>query len=125
MTAENEDFSGQSEEAPIEENSENFYIDILTGNSERVTAKKLLIQKVLRLLIETYGFDRSDLEVDYNPRIPGQARRRADIAIFRPGAEHTNANLQRVVVCKPQRRRERLRSFAEAEPDLRELYELL
>ncbi|MFK9876868.1 restriction endonuclease subunit M, partial [Klebsiella pneumoniae] len=72
-----------------ESGPDNFFIDILTGNKERASAKKLLVQKILRQLIESYGFDRNDLEVDYNPQIPGQGRKRIDIAVFRPDAEHT------------------------------------
>ncbi len=108
-----------------ESGPDNFFIDILTGNKESSSAKKLLVQKVLRQLIESYGFDRNDLEVNYNPQIPGQGRKRIDIAIFRPDAEHNNDNLQRIIVCKTQKKRDKLRSFDEAEADLRELKELL
>ena len=83
------------------------------------------MQKVLRQLIESYGFDRNDLEADYKHRIRGGRPAKIDIAIFRPGAEHTNDNLQRIIVCKPQKKRDKLRSLAEAEPDVRELKELL
>jgi len=85
----------------------------------------LVGQKALRQLIESYGFDRGDLEVNYNPKIPGQGRRRIDIAIFRPNMEHTNENLQRIIVCRNQKKRDKLRSITEAEPDLRELTELM
>jgi len=104
---------------------DNFFIDILTGNKESASPKKLLIQKVLRQLIESYGFDRNDLEVNYNPQIPGQGRKRIDIAIFRPDAEHNNDNLQRIIVCKDQKKRDKLRSISEAETDLRVLKDLL
>ncbi|WP_162264747.1 type I restriction enzyme HsdR N-terminal domain-containing protein, partial [Salmonella enterica] len=92
---------------------------------ESASVKKLLVQKVLRQFIESYGFDRDDLEVNYNPQIPGQGRKRIDIAVFRPDAEHNNDNLQRIIVCKNQKKRDRLRSITEAEADLRELKELL
>lgn len=113
-------------EEPAEENEpDNFFIDILTGNKESATPKKLVVQKALRQLIESYGFGRDDLEVNYNPQIPGQGRRRIDIAVFRPDTEHTNENLQRIVVCRNQKKRDKLRSITEAEPDLRELTELM
>ncbi len=113
-------------EEPAEENEpDNFFIDILTGNKESASPKKLVGQKALRQLIESYGFDRGDLEVNYNPKIPGQGRRRIDIAIFRPNMEHTNENLQRIIVCRNQKKRDKLRSITEAEPDLRELTELM
>lgn len=111
--------------AAEESGPDNFFIDILTGTKESASAKKLLVQKVLRQLIESYGFDRNDLEVNYNPQISGQGRKRIDIAIFNPGTEHNNDNLQRIIVCKTQRKRDKLRSITEAEGDLRELKELL
>src|SRR5215469_7716183 len=104
-----------------EDSPDNFYIDILTGNKESVSAKKLLVQKVLRQLIESYGFDRDDLAINYNPQIQGQGRKRVDIAVFRPGLEHINENLQRIIVCKTQKKRDTLRSIDEAETDLRDL----
>jgi type I restriction enzyme M protein len=108
-----------------ESNPDNFFFDLLTGDKESVTPKKLLVQKVLRQLIESYGFDRVDLEVNYNPQIQGQGRKRIDIAVFRVGSEHNNDNLQRVIVCKVQKKRDKLRSITEADADLRELKELL
>jgi type I restriction enzyme M protein len=104
---------------------DNFFIDILTGNKESASAKKLLVQKVLRQLIESYGFDRDDIEVEYKHRIKGGKPNKIDIAIFRPNTEHTNENLQRIIVCKDQKKRDKLRSIAEAETDLRVLKELM
>ena len=40
--------------------SGNRLIDLLTGADLRDTGKNPLVQKVLRQLIETYGFDRND-----------------------------------------------------------------
>lgn len=120
-----DDFFEVPQDVSEESSPENFFIDILTGNKESSSGKKLLIQKILRQLIESYGFDRNDLEVNYNPQIPGQGRHRIDIAIFRPGAEHKNDNLQRIIICKNQNKRDKLRSISEAEADLRELKELL
>ena len=120
-----DDINEAARDAAEESGLDSFFIDILTGNKESISAKKLLVQKVLRQLIESYGFDRNDLEVKYNPQIPGQGRKRIDIAIFRSGAEHNNDNLQRIIVCKSQKKRDKLRSIAEADADLRELKELL
>ena len=58
--------------------------------------------------------------MNYNPQIAGQGRKRIDIAIFRPDAEHNNDNLQRIIVCKNQKKRDKLRSIAEADTDLRD-----
>ena len=125
MSDQDEDLIETPQDAAEESGPDNFFIDILTGNKESSSPKKLLVQKMLRQLIESYGFDRDDLEVSYNPQIAGHGRKRIDIAIFRPNAEHTNDNLQRIIVCKTQKKRDKLRSIAEAETDLRELKELL
>ena len=108
-----------------DEEPENFFIDILTGQKESASAKKLLVQKMLHQLIESYGFDRNDVEVNYNPQIPSKKRKRIDIAIFHPASAHSNDSLQRIIVCKPQKKREKLRSIAEADTDLQELKDLM
>lgn len=124
MSDQNDDI--ESPEDAAEENVPgDFFVDILTGNRESTSPKKLLMQKVLRKLIESYGFDRNDLETNYYPQIPGKGRKRIDIAIFHPGGDHNNDNVQRIVVCKTQKKRDKLRSVVEAETDLRELRELL
>lgn len=125
MSDQDEDLIETPQDAAEERGPDNFFIDILTGNKQSAAPKKLLVQKVLRQLIESYGFDRDDLEVTFNPQIAGQGRKRIDIAIFRPDAEHNNDNLQRIIVCRTQKKRGTLRSIAEADADLRELKELL
>ena len=125
MSDQEDDIIDAPQDASEDSGPDNFFIDILTGNKESVSPKKLLVQKVLRQLIESYGFDRDDLEVNYNPQITGHGRKRIDIAIFRPGAEHTNENLQRIIICKMQKKRDKLRSIVEADSDLRELKEFL
>jgi type I restriction enzyme M protein len=120
-----DDIIATPEDSGEDSGPDNFFINILTGDKESASPKKLLVQKVLRQLIEGYGFDRNDIEVDYRHRIKGGKPAKIDIAIFRPGAEHNNDNLQRIIVCKNQKKREKLRSITEAEADLRELKELL
>jgi type I restriction enzyme M protein len=125
MSEQNDDIIEAPQDEVEDNGPENFFIDILTGNKESPSPKKLLVQKVLRQLIESYRFDRNALEVNYNPRITGHGRKRIDIAIFHPDAEHTNDNLQRIIVCKTQKKRDKLRSIGEADADLRELKALL
>lgn len=125
MSTQDDDLNDDAQDAPEENGPDNFFIDILTGNKESVSPKKLLVQKVLRQLIESYGFDRGDIKPDYKHGIKGGKPAKIDIAIFRPGTEHNNDNLQRIIVCKPQKKRDKLRSLGEAEADLRELKELL
>lgn len=123
---EDQDASELGELSEAEEQSpEDSFVDILTGEVVKSTQKKLLVQKVLRQLIESYGFDRNDLEVGYRPRIKGQGNKTFDIAIFHPGTEHTNENIQHIVVCQPQKQHDKLRSLTEADSDLEKLRQLL
>ncbi len=129
MSEQNDDTSQLSEEAIEEEAPDGIYIDILTGEAIKTPydkwAKKLLVQKILKRLIDGYGFDRNDIEVNYRPRIAGQGNKVIDIAIFEPKSQHTNENLHRIVVCKKQAMRDKLRSLAEAERDCQTLINLL
>ena len=117
MNDQNDDDIETPQEASDEETPDNFFIDILTGKKVKTSPKKLLVQKALRQLIESYGFNRDDIEVDYKHAIKGGKPAKIDIAIFHSDAEHTNDSLQRVIVCKPQKKRDKLRSITEAEMD--------
>ena len=99
-------------------------IDILTGETVRATPKIRLVQKVLRQLIETYGFDRNDIRTRYRSTTTGR-RRTVDIVIFRRGTEALDEHMERVVVCQHQKPREKLRSPQEAAADLRKLHDIL
>ena len=99
-------------------------VDILSGATVRATPKNRLVQKVLRQLIETYGFDRSDIRTRYRLTTPGR-RQTVDIVIFRRGNEARDEHVERVIVCQHQRPREKLRSPQEASEDLRKLHDKL
>lgn len=129
MSDQNDDIVGVPLEDTEEQQPDDFYVDIMTGDlvkspSDRL-AKKLLIQKVLKRLIEGYGFDRNDIEVGYRPRISGTGNKVIDIAIFKSGQPHTNDTIQRIVVCEKQALRNKLRSLDEARPDLEKLIGLM
>ena len=99
-------------------------IDILTGESVRATPKTRLVQKVLRQLIETYGFDRNDIRTGYRLTTAGR-RQTVDIVIFRRGTEALDEHVERVIVCQHQKPREKLRSPPDAAADLRKLHDKL
>ena len=100
-------------------------IDLLTGAAIRSTPKNRLVQKVLRQLIETYGFDRSTIRIGYRPSAKGKRSKSFDIVIFRHGEEPSDDSVERVIVCQTQKPREKLRSPQEAAADLRKLEEKL
>ena len=100
-------------------------IDLLTGAAIRPTPKNRLVQKVLRQLIETYGFDRSNIRTGYRATPEGQRPATVDIVIFRDGQEPADDSVERVIVCQPQKAREKLRSPQEVAPDLQKLEDKL
>ena len=71
-------------------------IDILTGRAVRSTPKNRLVQKALRQLIETYGFDRSVIRTGYRPTVKGKRPGSVDIVIFRRGEEPADKAVERV-----------------------------
>lgn len=118
----------QSQSEGDEEESEGeseALIDILSGQPIPASAKNRLVQKVVRQLLESYGFDRSDIKVGYRLTTAGKRGKSVDVAIVRHEQEARDENIERVVVCQPQKAREKLRSPEEAAPDLRKLHEKL
>ena len=93
-------------------------IDILTDAEVPATNKSRLVQKVLRQLIETYGFDRKDIRTRYRSTAKGKRQQSVDIAIFRHGEEGSDEHVERVIVCQPQKPREKLRSPGTGHPAL-------
>lgn len=98
-------------------------IDILTGQPLSASPKNKLVQSVLRQLIETYGFDRNDLRAGYRLTTAGKRQNTVDIAILRHGTEVVDQNVERIIVCASQKKREKLRTLQEADVDLQQLRE--
>ncbi len=96
-------------------------IDILSGEPIAASSKNKLVQSVLRQLIETYGFDRNDLRSPYRLTTAGKRQKTVEIAILQHGAEAVDENVQRIVVCVTQRKRDKLRGLTEADADLQVL----
>ena len=97
-------------------------IDILTGSAIPSSPKSTLVQKVLRQLVGSYGFDRADIRAGYRLTTQGKRGRTVDIAILRHGREAVDEHVERVIVCQRQKAREKLRSPQEAASDLRKLH---
>ena len=122
--------NGETDE-PFDENGEgsdggrDTLIDVLSGDEIPASPKKVLVQKVLRQLIYSYGFDRADIRAGYRPHTRGKGGRIVDIAIMRHGLEARDEHVERVIVCEHQKRREELRSPQQAGADLRKLHERL
>ncbi|SDJ28184.1 type I restriction enzyme M protein [Actinokineospora alba] len=130
----NEDEPAVSEEGPkVITVGEYEVVDYITGRPIKETPKEKVRQRVARALFHEHGIAPSDMERDYAVRVRNQdsrtSNKRADIAIFAHGAPHTEENLRRVVVCKPEPKRGKnvikLREPAQAQKDLDELKALM
>ena len=97
-------------------------IDLLSGEEIPASPKNTLLQKVLRQLIGSYGFDRADIRLGYRLTTRGKRGKTVDIAIVRHGREALDEHVERVIVCQRQKPREKLRSPREAAADLRKLH---
>ena len=100
-------------------------IDILTGDKISASDKNKLVQKVLRQLIESYGFDRKDIRTGYRLTTQGKRQKTIDVMVLRHGQEPLDEHVERVIVCQKQKPREKLRSPREAAADIRKLHKKL
>lgn len=107
---------------------EDAIIDYITNRPVKNTPKERVRQRIARALFHEYGIAVDDMEADFAVRVPSGgkvSRKKADIAIFESGREHTLANLQRVVVCRPEptagKAVVKIRDHDQAKKDLEEL----
>lgn len=120
---------GSAQDRPVDEAEvvqDGRLLDFISGTKElKDTAKEQVRQRIARALFHEYGISVEDMEGDFSLRVGGQ-RRRVDIAIFRPGQAHEQANLRRVVVCRPEptnakRGAVKMRDYAQAAKDIDEI----
>lgn len=119
--------------APVASLSDKDIIDVVTGCVVKLRGNEKVRQQVARFLSVEYGIPVDDMARDYPiPIGSGGGRRgvkKAALAVFASGEPHTLANLQRVVICKPEpkggRAVTKLRTHEQAGADLAELEALL
>jgi type I restriction enzyme M protein len=117
----------------VESLAEDEIIDFITAKPVKLKGNEEVRQRIARALYHEYGILVQDMERDFPIEVSAvgrrRATRRADIAIFAHGAEHTLANLRRVVICKPEPKSGRavtkIRTYSQAQQDLEELQDLL
>jgi type I restriction enzyme M protein len=63
------------------------------------TPEEHVRQRIARSLIEDYGYDKTDLDIEFTVNL-GRSKKRVDIAIFNPRAAHKQENIKIVVECK-------------------------
>lgn len=128
-----EDAAQQAEDSQVVTLKEGEVDDFIDGGAIKETPKEKVRQRVARALFHEHGIAPSDMARDFPLTVGGDGssrrKKKADIAVFKRGAEHTEANLRRIVVCKPEPKQGKhvvkLREPEQAEKDLQELKDLL
>lgn len=99
---------------------------VITDKLRKDTPEEHVRQRIARSLIEDYGYDRPDIAVEFSIKM-GRSRKRVDIAIFPPRAEHKQENVKIIIECKREDVRptdrdngvEQLKSYLAACPNAR------
>lgn len=91
----------QATQAPESALEEGKVFDYITGDPVKDTDKEKVRQRIARAIIHEYGIAAEDMEPDFKLKVAGK-NRKLDIAIFRPGTEHTTDNLYRAVVVEKE-----------------------
>ena len=73
----------------------------ITGKLRKDTAEERVRQDVARSLVEEYGYDKSDIDIEFSIKM-GRAKKRADIVIFSENEEHTQENIYLIVEVKAE-----------------------
>ncbi|GAP12176.1 type I restriction-modification system methyltransferase subunit [Bellilinea caldifistulae] len=72
---------------------------VVTGKLRPDTPEENVRQRIARSLLEDYGYDKSDIEIEFTVNL-GSSKKRVDIAIFPPHVEHKQENIKIIVECK-------------------------
>lgn len=91
----------QDAQAPEGALEEGKLFDYVTGNPVKDSDKERVRQRIARAIIHEYGIAAEDMEPDFKVKVLGK-NRKLDIAIFKPGTEHTVDNLYRAVVVEKE-----------------------
>ena len=74
---------------------------IVTGKLRNDTPEENVRQRIARSLMDDYGYDRVDIEIEFTVNL-GRSKKRVDIAIFPSEAPHKQENIGIVVECKSE-----------------------
>lgn len=113
--------------------AEDEIIDFISNKPVKLKGNEEVRQRIAHGLYREYGIWPGDMERDFPIEVSAvgqrRARKKADIAIFAPDAQHTMENLRRVVICKPEPKNGRsvtkIRTYTQARKDLDDLETLL
>ncbi len=75
----------------------------ITGKLRKDTPEERIRQEVARSLVEEYGYNKDDIDVEFPIKTgskKGRKKPRADIVIFREGSEHIQKNIYMIIETK-------------------------
>lgn len=76
-------------------------LDYITSKPVVDNDKEAVRQRIARALFHEYGISVDDMEPDFRVKVDG-SNKKIDIAIFKPGSEHTPESVRRLVVCQKE-----------------------
>lgn len=96
----------------------------ITGNLRNDTPEENVRQRVVRSLVEEYGYPKEDIELEFRISV-GRARKRVDIAIFSPNEPHSQETIKIIAETKTEQTKptdrdngvEQLKSYLAACPN--------
>ncbi len=99
---------------------------VASGALRADTSEEHVRQRIARSLVENYGYDRADIEIEFTINL-GSSKKRVDIAIFAPKVEHKQEDIKIIIECKREEVRptdrdngvEQLKSYLAACPNAR------
>ncbi len=72
---------------------------IVTGKLRNDTPEENVRQRIARSLMEDYGYNRADIEIEFAVNL-GRSKKRVDIAIFPPDTLHNQESIKTIIECK-------------------------
>jgi type I restriction enzyme M protein len=72
-------------------------LDYITGKPVAENDKERVRQRIARAMFHEYGISVDDMEPDFRVKVDG-SKKKIDIAVFAPGAEHAAEHVRRLVV---------------------------
>ena len=75
----------------------------ITGKLRKDTPEERIRQDIARSLVEEYGYNKADIELNFPIKIgskKGRGKPKADIVIFREGSDHIQRNIHTIIETK-------------------------
>ncbi len=72
----------------------------ISGTLRKDTPEENVRQRIARSLVEDYGYDKEDIEVEFGVKMGSGKKKRVDLAVFPPDTQHSQEHIKIIVECK-------------------------